>query len=1272
MTMVVNKYTWLLLTVSFLSVADGRAYQFQENLKIFIFNSKEGNDTCCMDPTSSVPCKSLEVAKSILAKYNSNIQVEIEDSTTLSVVLEVTNASYVTIKGIAGHTQVFPVIQCEGNAGINIRFTQHFSLTSLSLVGCNVQHDSGYLYGYAVAIRYSSDVLFSGIQISNSNSTATVISNCTGEITLENTVFKSNGKKYNLNMKNSFPGGLSIDQSGSGHEQVNYYILNCTFDGNVAPYARAYTHDEYSHSSSSPSFRGLGHGGALSISIGGNTSNSTITINDSKFTRNCGTRGGGIYASFEGNASNNTISVNNSTFSMNSAEFSGAGLEFGYFSTPTLNNVISVSICTFVQNRAKFGAGLSIFAEYNNVNTSGFQSVFISDCTWLNNSGVLSSAVDISPIDPDQDKNGFLPEVSFSNCQISNNTIGGSTHSLTKPATNHINSGVFIVTRFKVIFSGNTTFSANRYTALVLVSATVELQSESTILFEKNTGYDGGAVSMYGFSLITLSKNLNLTFSRNHALNHGGAIVYRTIDQHNIISGKNCFFRHKNLNNRSLTQTTKIVFDYNTADEAGSSIYSESFTACCYQCWDSVCSTTKWNNASYFTYSDILKCLANYTFIGGSQNQLVSGGRAFRFHQNFPTVFHVIPGDQVTMSFDVVDDFDQKVTPLMTVNKKDTTNTNVSVKQIYVLTSTISPVGTPWAYGDFTFSVHSVRQIYFHTTISLLPCPPGFKAGSRVCECASHDKGYGDIIECETLRAKVKPGLWVGYIPSTSLNHTDLFFAPCASPMCTMDSNLLSMNDRSKGSYLPKNGSKLNSYICDDYRHEVLCGMCMPGYSTYYHSRNFQCKTTEMCHLGFLFYFLSEIIPMVTFFVIVVMYDFSFTSGKSVGFIFYTQYLDKLTVHISRWFSYLRTPYRVFYGLFNFEFFNVESLSFCPWQSSQVLDVIAMKYITIAIALGLVLILIIFLQKNHCNRLCYLRKRVSAKTSVVHGLSAFLTICYAQISRTSFYILKYSTLVGYRGHEKGSYSYYGGLNYFQGKHLLYAIPALLSLVVVTVLPPLVLLLYPLSLQFLSLCGLSEHWMVLKALRVVSFHKLIPFIDCFQSCYKDKYRYFAGLYFIYRLIILVCFSIDPHGYGFHVYSEIALILFLGVHALVQPYKEHLHNTLDTLILFNLALINACVILTNQLRDYYLVGPGILKPTAYIDIVNAIQLLLLYLPMLVVCGVGGRKLLRILRSWNTNDQRIIHVDVNDILDYDDRMRDDNIRSVDRVNYGSVDTS
>lgn len=326
-------------------------------------------------------------------------------------------------------------------------------------------------------------------------------------------------------------------------------------------------------------------------------------------------------------------------------------------------------------------------------------------------------------------------------------------------------------------------------------------------------------------------------------------------------------------------------------------------------------------------------------------------------------------------------------------------------------------------------------------------------------------------------------------------------------------------------------------------------------------------------------------------------------------------------------------------------------------------DVLAVRYITIVIAFVLVLIFIVVMHNNLCGRLCNLRKHVSAKTSVVHGLSSFLVMCYVQCTKTSFYILKYSRPTGYRGVYEDYYTYYGGLPYFHEQHLVYAVPALLSMVFVTILPPLILLFYPLSLQLLSICGLSEHWIVDKTLKFTGINKLIPFIDSFQSCYKDKFRFFAGLYFVYRVAFLLAFSFSSTSFGFILSSGILLTVILGLHSTFQPYRKRIHNLVDSLLFFNLVLIITCsVLIKNAIRKEI-----DSKNDVYILTISTIQLILLYLPMLTVLLIIGRIGFVFFRARRNETD---FIPVEDILDHiEDQDRGNPETNNSRPSYGSL---
>ena len=128
------------------------------------------------------------------------------------------------------------------------------------------------------------------------------------------------------------------------------------------------------------------------------------------------------------------------------------------------------------------------------------------------------------------------------------------------------------------------------------------------------------------------------------------------------------------------------------------------------------------------------------------------------------------------------------------------------------------------------------------------------------------------------------------------------------------------------------------------------------------------------------------------------------------------------------------------------------------------------------------------------------------------GLSAFLVLCYSQCTKITFQMLSRELIVSNEGLPAIPVTEYGGLLYFHSDHLMYAIPALICLLTAIFLPILYLLIIPLMLQLLSMCGLSEHVIINTLLKVLYQPKLMPLIDIFQSSFKPKLRFFAGVYF----------------------------------------------------------------------------------------------------------------------------------------------------------------
>ena len=165
------------------------------------------------------------------------------------------------------------------------------------------------------------------------------------------------------------------------------------------------------------------------------------------------------------------------------------------------------------------------------------------------------------------------------------------------------------------------------------------------------------------------------------------------------------------------------------------------------------------------------------------------------------------------------------------------------------------------------------------------------------------------------------------------------------------------------------------------------------------------------------------------------------------------------------------------------------------------------------------------------------------------------------------------------------------------------------------LPPFVLILFPLFGKCLAFCNLSESKLANCISRVIS----IQLLDSFQGSFRNEVRFVAGFYFLYRVFPLLAFSLASSRADFYTTLILFFICILAIHAVIQPYKNRMHNVIDLLLFTNLAVINALTLFNfNRRVQGYNYSPSALY----------IQLLLIYFPLVCLLMIGLFKLFKSL--------------------------------------------
>ena len=202
------------------------------------------------------------------------------------------------------------------------------------------------------------------------------------------------------------------------------------------------------------------------------------------------------------------------------------------------------------------------------------------------------------------------------------------------------------------------------------------------------------------------------------------------------------------------------------------------------------------------------------------------------------------------------------------------------------------------------------------------------------------------------------------------------------------------------------------------------------------------------------------------------------------------------------------------------------------------------------------------------------RYRWSVKNSVIHSLTTFLVLSYARITSVTFKLLRPTVLYG-PGGQDSSYQktvvwFDGTKSYFGPEHLPYALGAIFMFITFVLIPPLLLLSYPLLPVLMTRLGVEDYWIVRKLI-TNPLSKCVPIFDAFQSCYKDEYRFFAGLLFVYRIIASAVFAFTRTTALNFACLLGFLQLILLLHCTCQPYKKKWHNIIDGVIFTILASI-----------------------------------------------------------------------------------------------------
>ena len=843
---------------------------------------------------------------------------------TLTTPLSIEGKKNISLIGLDGGTKIScypPDVSNHSNTGAGLAFiaVQNLTLANLIFEKCGALQSTNTIghpntsvtkFRCTIYILNSSDISIANVVVRNSSGTGVALFDTFGIVNIENSYFEWNRVPASETLKHSGGGGMYVELSCCSDELLQITFQTCYFLDNNAS-----TDDPNNAAFVAPlDYQGMARGGGLCLKV--QLATIIMNLSDCVFKKNSAFWGGGLYLTLRDGSSNSKIYISNVTFDSNICyRFGGGGAKIHYMfadSRPLKNSLISLENCTFVNNTANFGGGVVFFSSQRCKSCPDLNNTIqFLNCTWRSNTAYYGAAINIEPPIWNTPSTGLLPVPLFQNCTfISNQVIDEEMYKCDEFCVqSEHGKGAFLATGYTIQFKGTLHYEGNNGSAMYIVSSILEFAAGADIHFVDNSGYEGGAIALIAFSSILVSRNCTFTFTNNSAVLRGGAIFSQSVDNYDYASSHRCFIQLNQIEN-NIYSTTNVIFSFNqnwvgtesevnTDNQYGSSIFASTIHPCYQYC-------------SRYTYNgekteNPFECIGKFIYNNKStyknesnRHDISTYGELFIVTDQCKSLpLQVISGKRFKLPIAIEDDLNTIVPNVYHVTINNSGSSNITTDRAFTYTNDMGILlfGNPGDNGSIILTKRGSRKISLSLAVQIQQCPPGYihDNDSRKCICSSSsDFWYKGIYKCNSRKfcARIHPSYWIGYVDKLKNEH-GLVTGYCPLKFCFPEQKL----DLKCLPYSASNRSKLDRFVCGAKRTGRLCGECRGNLSVHYHSGNFDCKSNNLCKIGWLFYILSELLPLTIFFVFVIVFDISFTSGVTNGFVFFAQVIDSLHVN---------------------------------------------------------------------------------------------------------------------------------------------------------------------------------------------------------------------------------------------------------------------------------------------------------------------------------------------------------------------------------------
>ena len=701
-------------------------------------------------------------------------------------------------------------------------------------------------------------------------------------------------------------------------------------------------------------------------------------------------------------------------------------------------------------------------------------------------------------------------------------------------------------------------FHSNQATAILAARSTVFMAGH--VEFINNSGYQGGALALYGFSRLTVTKsNTHLSFTQNSASNVGGAIyVLENFVPYTQPFPNPCFFRIE-----EDAQNLSFVFVNNTAVNGGNAIYGESIENC--SSGSDVGSPIGGQVLAWPAFSFEPDLETDISVITSDPSRVCMCENGWpdcrRAHLNASA----IPGEPFTMSLVTVGQRfgavsgsvyasfvleapgntyhiaqNDRVQATDASQCKDISFTVSSSDSSAVLALTSQNVTVPFLpHGTLEQAIshyNSSRLIqeillYFpvFVNVTFLPCPLGstFSNTSHMCQCDPRLLENDVFCNISNQTVMRPANLWVNASFDSNGEYIGVIVHSCRLQYCIPTADSISLENP-------------NSQCAFNHA-GTLCGGCRTGLSLTLGPPT--CKHCSDNFLSLLLFFAVAGFALVFFIKIL---NLTVSEGTINGLIFYA---NIVWANRALFFEAGETTFQsVFIAWLNLDL----GIKTCFYDGLNMYSLTWLQYVFPAY---IWLLAIFFIVLAHYSSLM---SRLLGGNSVPVLATLFL-LTYNKILRNIINTINLTRVEIPGAPSKLVWTHDGNLNYLDSNHVFLFIVALFVLIVGW-------------LPYTGLLLFGPCLLKLPYYKITS--KLKPFLDAYYGPLLDNRRYWVGLLLLLRSIILLIFALNPldtQAIDLLVILLTAVILLYILTRWGYLYRNKYKAQLETSFFLNLATL-----------------------------------------------------------------------------------------------------